>query len=259
MRFAWAGNDPCAHPTRGKSRCASGRFVLLAGTAAVTVLVVAAASLGSSTAAPSNTSLPSISGSARDGSLVRASHGGWDGKPTSYAYQWLRCDSQGGSCAGDRRRHERHVHRPDRRRRQPRARAGDCDEQHGQRRRAVASDRRRPGDGYRAEEHVGADDLGDAAGGQHADREPRLVERLAGSDVLVPVAALHRHRRRLRQHRRCDQHDLRVDVGRRRAHGPRRRDGEELARLDGGQHLARPASSPRRRRPRAEPRSRSRR
>ena len=76
------------------------RFVLLAGTAAVTVLVVAAASLGSSTAAPSNTSLPSISGSARDGSLLRASHGGWTGNPTSFAYQWLRCDAQGGSCAG---------------------------------------------------------------------------------------------------------------------------------------------------------------
>ncbi len=71
----------------------------MAGVAAVTVLVVAAASLGSSTAAPSNTSLPSISGSARDGSLLRASHGGWTGNPTSYDYQWLRCDAQGGSCA----------------------------------------------------------------------------------------------------------------------------------------------------------------
>jgi hypothetical protein len=76
------------------------RFILLAGAAAVTVLVAAAASLGSATAAPSNTSLPSISGSARDGSLLRASHGGWTSNPTSYAYQWLRCDSQGGSCAG---------------------------------------------------------------------------------------------------------------------------------------------------------------
>ncbi|MGH2935771.1 MAG: hypothetical protein ACRDL2_14835 [Gaiellaceae bacterium] len=65
---------------------------------AVTVLVVAAASLGQTTAAPSNTSLPSISGSAQDGSLLRASHGGWTGSPKSYAYKWLRCDSQGGSC-----------------------------------------------------------------------------------------------------------------------------------------------------------------
>ncbi len=75
------------------------RFVFAAGMAASTVLVVAAASLGSPAATPSNTSLPSISGSARDGSLLRATHGGWDGKPSSYAYQWQRCDPQGGSCA----------------------------------------------------------------------------------------------------------------------------------------------------------------
>ena len=74
------------------------RLIFVAGAAALTVLVVAAASLGNTKAAPSNTSLPSISGSARDGSLLRASHGSWTGSPTSFAYQWQRCDSQGGSC-----------------------------------------------------------------------------------------------------------------------------------------------------------------
>jgi hypothetical protein len=74
------------------------RLISLALAAVVTVLVVAAASLGQTTAAPSNTSLPSISGSARDGSLLTASHGSWTGSPTSYAYQWLRCDTQGGNC-----------------------------------------------------------------------------------------------------------------------------------------------------------------
>lgn len=75
------------------------RFIVLACAAAATTLIVAAASSGQSTAAPSNTSLPSISGSARDGSLLRASHGSWTGSPTSYSYQWLRCDAQAGSCA----------------------------------------------------------------------------------------------------------------------------------------------------------------
>jgi len=75
------------------------RLIALAGAAAVTVLVAAAASFGQTKPAPSNTSLPSISGSARDGSLLTASHGSWNGSPTGYAYQWLRCDSQGGSCA----------------------------------------------------------------------------------------------------------------------------------------------------------------
>jgi hypothetical protein len=75
------------------------RFIVLACAAAVPALIVAATSLGQATAAPSNTSLPSISGSARDGSLLRASHGSWTGSPTSYDYQWLRCDAQAGNCA----------------------------------------------------------------------------------------------------------------------------------------------------------------
>lgn len=74
------------------------RLIVLACAAAVPTLIVAATSLGQSTAAPSNTSLPSISGSARDGSLLTASHGSWSGNPTSYAYQWLRCDAQAGNC-----------------------------------------------------------------------------------------------------------------------------------------------------------------
>jgi Ig domain of plant-specific actin-binding protein len=74
------------------------RLLVLVCAAAVPALIVSAASLGQTTATPSNTSLPSISGSARDGSILAASHGSWSGSPTSYAYQWLRCDSQGGSC-----------------------------------------------------------------------------------------------------------------------------------------------------------------
>jgi hypothetical protein len=75
------------------------RLIVLACAAAVPTLIVAATSLGQASAAPSNTSLPSISGSARDGSLLRASHGSWTGSPTSYAYEWNRCDAQAGNCA----------------------------------------------------------------------------------------------------------------------------------------------------------------
>jgi hypothetical protein len=50
-------------------------------------------------AVPANTSLPSIGGSARDGSVLTASHGSWSGNPTSYGYAWQRCDTAGGSCA----------------------------------------------------------------------------------------------------------------------------------------------------------------
>src|SRR5207302_726118 len=74
------------------------RLLVLIGAEAVSALAVAAASQSQATAAPSNTSLPSISGSARDGSVLTASHGSWTGSPTSYAYQWLRCDAQGRNC-----------------------------------------------------------------------------------------------------------------------------------------------------------------
>jgi hypothetical protein len=66
--------------------------------AVVTALVVTAVSMGVTKAAPSNTSLPSISGSARDGSILTASNGSWSNSPSSFTYQWTRCDSDGGSC-----------------------------------------------------------------------------------------------------------------------------------------------------------------
>jgi hypothetical protein len=72
-------------------------LVALAG-AAVAALAVTAVSLGVTRAAPSNTSLPSISGSARDGSILTASHGSWTNSPGDYNYQWLRCDGDGANC-----------------------------------------------------------------------------------------------------------------------------------------------------------------
>jgi hypothetical protein len=68
-----------------------------AALAALTGTAVALA-VGQAGAAPQNTSLPSISGAARDGSTLSASKGGWANNPTSYAYQWQRCDSGGGGC-----------------------------------------------------------------------------------------------------------------------------------------------------------------
>jgi hypothetical protein len=49
---------------------------------------------------PSNTSPPSIAGTAQDGQTLSAAAGSWSGTPPiGFAYQWRRCDSGGGSCA----------------------------------------------------------------------------------------------------------------------------------------------------------------
>jgi hypothetical protein len=42
---------------------------------------------------------PHISGRARVGKKLSGSTGSWTGPPTSYRYQWLRCNARGGGCS----------------------------------------------------------------------------------------------------------------------------------------------------------------
>ena len=47
---------------------------------------------------PANTALPAVAGSAVEGQTVSGSTGSWANTPTSYAYQWRRCDTAGTAC-----------------------------------------------------------------------------------------------------------------------------------------------------------------
>jgi hypothetical protein len=57
--------------------------------------VVAASALA---AAPQATTQPSIDGKAMVGETLTANRGEWSGSPTSFTYQWQRCDADGQSC-----------------------------------------------------------------------------------------------------------------------------------------------------------------
>jgi hypothetical protein len=48
---------------------------------------------------PVNSSVPAISGTVQVSQVLTASSGTWSGAPTSFGYQWLRCDAGGANCS----------------------------------------------------------------------------------------------------------------------------------------------------------------
>jgi hypothetical protein len=52
----------------------------------------------SSPPVPGNVSVPTITGTAQQGQTLTEHHGSWTNEPTSYAYEWVQCDSLGTSC-----------------------------------------------------------------------------------------------------------------------------------------------------------------
>ena len=47
---------------------------------------------------PANTTPPTITGTAQQGQTLTEQSGTWTNTPTSFAFQWLQCDSLGNSC-----------------------------------------------------------------------------------------------------------------------------------------------------------------
>jgi GH25 family lysozyme M1 (1,4-beta-N-acetylmuramidase) len=69
-----------------------------AATASAPTIAVGSAGSGSVTR-PVATTAPSVAGSTIVGQQLSSSVGTWTGSPTSFAYQWRRCDATGVTCA----------------------------------------------------------------------------------------------------------------------------------------------------------------
>jgi hypothetical protein len=124
---AWRGDRPIAFAyqwircTRAMSNCTNrpgatgNRYRLTSSDRGRRLLVVVAARNAAGTGSaqspatgpiarrasvPVNTSPPAISGTPQEGQALTATSGGWAGtQPMTFAYQWFRCDRNGGSCA----------------------------------------------------------------------------------------------------------------------------------------------------------------
>jgi hypothetical protein len=73
-------------------------FAALAACSVAMAAIVGTAS-SATQVAPTNSASPTVTGTAAVGQTLNAQNGSWDNTPTAFAYQWLRCNSGGNSCA----------------------------------------------------------------------------------------------------------------------------------------------------------------
>jgi hypothetical protein len=66
---------------------------------AVVTVVANGTAQAATAAAPVNTALPTISGTTQVGQILTAGNGTWTNSPTTFAYQWLRCNGGGNACS----------------------------------------------------------------------------------------------------------------------------------------------------------------
>jgi hypothetical protein len=69
------------------------------GVAMVAAFVAVGEAGGAAAAAPVNTAPPTITGTPTVGQTLTATDGTWSNSPTSFSYQWQRCNGGGNNCA----------------------------------------------------------------------------------------------------------------------------------------------------------------
>ncbi len=114
--YQWEDCDTSGESCAAISGATSSSYKLAASDVGHTIrVVVTATNAGGSTeaesgatevveaeppvAAPTNTALPKVSGSAVEAQTLSASTGSWTGSPSSYTYEWEDCNTSGESCA----------------------------------------------------------------------------------------------------------------------------------------------------------------
>ena len=95
MRHRGTTSSNPAH-ARSSLAVASVALVALAGL----LVVTGDTALAVSQATPRNTAEPVVSGSTRVGATLATNRGSWANAPTSYSYQWVRCEPDGGRPDG---------------------------------------------------------------------------------------------------------------------------------------------------------------
>jgi hypothetical protein len=94
----------------GKKRTALAGAIIGSGTTLALVIGLAIGvgpGVASGAAAPSNTSPPTITGTAQEGQTLVGQRGQWSDSPTNYDDFWVRCGKNGGSCANISGAHDR--------------------------------------------------------------------------------------------------------------------------------------------------------
>jgi hypothetical protein len=85
---------------RFRSRPALVAMVLMTMVVIAAALLVPSRGSAQSQVAPQNTGEPSVLGTTVENNTLTTSNGAWSGSPTTFAYQWLRCPTNGGAADG---------------------------------------------------------------------------------------------------------------------------------------------------------------